>query len=72
VSFPGGVYGGVAVPDTDGRVLVAVGPGGAAASLDGGQNWKTIDDRSWWAVGSMGVDGTWVVGPGGRVAQLEW
>lgn len=72
LSFPGAAYGGLSVPGTDGRVLVAVGPGGAAVSLDSGHRWTTIDERSWWAVGSRGLDSTWIVGPEGRIARLDW
>lgn len=70
--FPGAAYGGLAVPGTDGRGLVAVGPGGAAVSADGGGSWRLLDDRAWWAVGSAGLDGSWIVGPGGRIARLVW
>jgi photosystem II stability/assembly factor-like uncharacterized protein len=72
LSFPGAAYGGLAVPHTDGRTLVAVGPGGAAVSLDAGQSWTTIDDRAWWAVGSAGPGATWMAGPDGRLAWLAW
>ncbi|MBW3554871.1 MAG: oxidoreductase [Gemmatimonadetes bacterium] len=72
LSFPGAAYGGLAVPGTDGRGLVAVGPGGAAASVDGGESWMTFDDRAWWAVGSGGVGATWISGPDGRIARLAW
>jgi hypothetical protein len=71
--FPGAAYGGgLAVPGTDGRGLVAVGPGGAAVSADGGRSWRLLDDRAWWSVGSAGLDGSWIVGPGCRIAGLVW
>lgn len=70
--FPGAAYGGLAMPGTDGRGLVAVGPGGAAVSGDGGAGWTMVDERSWWAVGSAGVDATWIAGPDGRIARLSW
>jgi photosystem II stability/assembly factor-like uncharacterized protein len=69
--IPGAIYGGVHLPDTDGRVFVVVGPGGAAASLDGGVRWSTLDPRPWWGIGSGGPDATWVTGPQGRVARLR-
>lgn len=70
--FPGAAYGGLAVPGTDGRGLVAVGPGGAAVSTDGGATWVVVDARAWWAAGSVGVEATWITGPGGRIARLGW
>lgn len=70
LSFPGAAYGGLAVPGTGGRALVAVGPGGAAVSGDGGATWVTVDDRSWWATGSAGPRATWITGPDGRIARL--
>ena len=72
LSFPGAAYGGLVVPGTDGRGLVAVGPGGAAASVDGGASWITLDERAWWAVGSGGEAATWITGPQGRIARLSW
>jgi hypothetical protein len=62
----------VVIPGTDGAGLVAVGPGGAALSTDGGDTWATLDDRAWWAVGSLGVEATWIAGPDGRLARLAW
>lgn len=71
VSFEGAVYGGVHVPGTGGRTLVVVGPGGAAVSMDAGESWTTVDERSWWGVGSGGPNATWLAGPDGRVARLR-
>ena len=68
----GAVYGGVHVPGTDGRALVAVGPGGADVSLDGGQSWRTLDPRAWWGIGSAGPDATWIGGPEGRLARIRF
>lgn len=45
---------------------------GAAASVDGGASWITVDERAWWAVGSGGAGATWVTGPDGRIARLAW
>lgn len=67
----GAAYGGVHIPDTDGRALLAVGPGGVDASLDGGQTWRTVDGRAWWGIGSGGALATWIVGPTGRIARVR-
>ncbi|MDE2772586.1 MAG: hypothetical protein OXI46_02630 [Gemmatimonadota bacterium] len=67
----GAAYGGVHIPDTDGRALLAVGPGGVDASLDGGQTWRTVDGRTWWGIGSGGALATWIVGPTGRIARVR-
>jgi len=67
----GALYGGVHVPDTGLRALLAVGPRGATASLDGGESWSVVDLRSWWGVGSGGPDATWITGPGGRIARVR-
>lgn len=71
LSFDGPIYGGVHVPGTTGRALAAVGPGGAAVSLDGGLSWTTVDERAWWGVGAVGPDAVWITGPEGRIARLR-
>lgn len=71
VAMNGAVYGGVQVPQTGGRAVVAVGPGGLDVSTDGAGSWRTLDARSWWGLGSGGADATWVVGPQGRIARLR-
>jgi|GEM_PF-405173 len=72
VAMNGAVYGGTHVPYTEGRVLLAVGPGGADVSHDAGMSWRTLDARSWWGLGSTGPQTTWLVGPEGRVARVRW
>jgi photosystem II stability/assembly factor-like uncharacterized protein len=72
LSFDGAVYGGLhvpAVPDDD--YLLAVGPGGLAASNDGGDQWLTVDAQAWWGLGSAGPHATWVAGPEGRIARVR-
>ena len=71
LAMAGAAYGGVAVPGTDGRALVAVGPGGADVSLDGGRSWTTLDARAWWGVGASGPDAVWIAGPQGRIARVR-
>ena len=68
----GPVYGGTHVPGTDGQALVAVGPGGADISMDGGQSWSTLDARAWWGIASGGTGATWIAGPEGRIARLRF
>ena len=65
------VYGGVHVPGTGTSALIAVGPGGADVSLDGGSTWRTMDPQAWWGVGSGGADASWITGPGGRIARVR-
>ena len=71
LSLLGPVFGGAHVPGTDGRALVAVGPGGLDVSGDGGASWATLDTRAWWGIGSGGPDATWVAGPNGRIARIR-
>ena len=72
VSFDGALYGGIHVPRAGRAALLAVGPGGLAASLDGGDTWSTIDSRAWWGIGSAGPGATWIAGPQGRIARVAW
>jgi photosystem II stability/assembly factor-like uncharacterized protein len=67
----GAIYGGVHVPGTGGRYLIAVGPGGADVSTNGGLGWGTLDAQAWWGVGSGGPDASWITGPGGRIARVR-
>lgn len=68
--FPGGVYGLAYLPGTDGG-LVAVGPGGAAYSPDGGGSWTALDSASYWSVGFASGQAGWMVGPKGRIAKVQ-
>ncbi|HUH12935.1 MAG TPA: hypothetical protein VMK65_07480 [Longimicrobiales bacterium] len=71
VAMSGALYGGLHVPGTGGRVLLAVGPGGADLSADGGATWSPLDARAWWGIGSAGPDATWLAGPEGRLARVR-
>jgi photosystem II stability/assembly factor-like uncharacterized protein len=71
LSLLGAAYGGVHVAGTGGQALIAVGPGGADVSFDGGQSWRTADGGSWWGIGSAGMDATWIVGPDGAIARVR-
>ncbi|HEX9894082.1 MAG TPA: hypothetical protein VGA78_09150 [Gemmatimonadales bacterium] len=69
--FPGPAYGAAVVP---GRRLtaVAVGPGGAAWTSDGGVSWQLLNRDDSWSVG-FAADGTgWMVGPRGRIVRVEF
>jgi photosystem II stability/assembly factor-like uncharacterized protein len=70
-AMAGPIYGGLHVPGSDLVVLMAVGPGGADFSNDGGRTWRTLDPQAWWGVGSDGPDATWIGGPGGRIARVR-
>ena len=67
--FPGAAYGVATVPGTS--AAVAVGPGGAALSRDGGRSWERFDDRAWWGVAAAGPDAVWLTGPDGRIARVR-
>lgn len=72
LAFDGAVYGGAHVPGTDGRALLAVGPGGLAASTNHANAWSLVDSRAWWGIGSAGPDATWIAGPRGRIARVRF
>ncbi len=69
--FPGAIYGAAYVPASDPAALVAVGPGGAAASFDHGASWALLDSADYWGLGFAGTSAGWLVGPGGRVTMLS-
>ena len=71
LAMRGAAFGGVHLAGTGGRALLAVGPGGADLSVDGGRSWRTVNGGSWWGIGSVGSDGTWIVGPEGRIARVR-
>ena len=68
--FRGAVYGSAYAPGSD--LLVAVGPGGAAYSLDSAGSWAVLDSLTHWGVdfGSSSVG--WMVGPEGRITKVEF
>jgi len=60
----------VALPDTPGPTLVAVGPNGSDLSTDGGLTWRRFSDAGYHAV-ACAPDGTvWASGADGRLAKL--
>ena len=72
VAFDGAVYGGAHVPGTGGRALLAVGPGGLAASTSQANSWSLVDSRVWWGIGSAGTGASWIAGPRGRIARVRF
>jgi photosystem II stability/assembly factor-like uncharacterized protein len=68
--FPGPVFGAAYSRSSD-PWLVAVGPGGAAASNDDGRTWTLIDSAAYWSVGFGSPRVGWAVGPGGRITRIE-
>lgn len=71
-SFNGAVYG-VAYAMVRGKpVAVAVGPGGAAFSVNDGDTWTLLDSAPYWSVGFGRRGRGWLVGPKGRVVRLDW
>ncbi|MDT8435871.1 MAG: hypothetical protein RRA92_03855 [Gemmatimonadota bacterium] len=69
--FPGAAYGAAWVPGTDPPLAVAVGPGGADLTRDGGLSWTALADGAWWGLGFASRRAGWIVGPEGRIARVE-
>jgi hypothetical protein len=60
------------VPESKGRRLIAVGPGGTDTSDDGGSTWTPIGDEGFHALSISPAGGAaWAVGEGGRIAALH-
>lgn len=70
-SFTGAVFGAVFVPATAGGV-VAVGPGGASLSSDGGTTWAPLDSLNYWSAGFASRQAGWLVGPKGRITRVSY
>jgi photosystem II stability/assembly factor-like uncharacterized protein len=75
--FAGAIYGGAFVPGTgapgeEPAALLAVGPSGAAYSLDEGGTWAPLDALSYWGVGAVSARAAWLVGPGGRITRVSF
>lgn len=68
--FPSAIYGASYIPGARTPTLVAVGPGGAAASFDDGRSWTPVDTAAYWAVAFASSGTGWAVGPGGRIERL--
>ena len=70
-TFPGAVYGAVAVPSRPGA-LVAAGPRGLDYSTDDGASWTRLDTLAYWSVGFGSRTVGWAVGPNGRIVRIQW
>lgn len=68
-TFAGAIYGAARVPGA-GESIVALGPGGANLSRDGGRTWITLDTLAYWSVDVASPRAGWMVGPGGRIVRL--
>ena len=66
----GAVYGAAWVPGAASPTLLAVGPGGADISRDGGRSWRALDSLAYWSVGVASPRAGWLVGPGGRIVKV--
>jgi photosystem II stability/assembly factor-like uncharacterized protein len=53
------------------KVWLAVGTSGSDISRDRGKSWRPFDSAAYNAIGAAG-DAVWAVGPGGRIAKLQW
>jgi photosystem II stability/assembly factor-like uncharacterized protein len=53
------------------KLWIAVGTSGSDMSSDGGQSWKLFDSGAYNAIGAVGSDAAWAVGPNGRVGHLR-
>lgn len=70
--FEGAIFGGAWVPGTEPAALVAVAPGGAAWSGDGGATWAPVDTAAYWGLGFASPSTGWLVGPGGRITKVDF
>jgi photosystem II stability/assembly factor-like uncharacterized protein len=69
---PAGYRSGVAyLPGTRPPILVAVGPTGTDLSVDGGEEWKSLGESGFDAVGFAVPDAGWAVGEGGRISKYR-
>jgi photosystem II stability/assembly factor-like uncharacterized protein len=66
----GAIYGGAFVPGAPTPTLVAVGPGGADLSVDGGATWTQLDTLAYWGLGIASERAGWLVGPNGRIVKV--
>jgi photosystem II stability/assembly factor-like uncharacterized protein len=68
--LPAGYMSAVAyLPGTNGRWLVAVGLGGTARSVDGGESWTMLDTVAYNSVVFASAKAGWAAGPRGRIAK---
>jgi photosystem II stability/assembly factor-like uncharacterized protein len=70
--FAGAIYGAAYARVGCEWVLVVVGPGGAAYSLDDGDAWTMLDASPYWSLGFASNGTGWLVGPKGRIVRVDW
>ncbi|KAF1960082.1 Oligoxyloglucan reducing end-specific cellobiohydrolase [Byssothecium circinans] len=70
-SFPGGYRSGVSWVPGRRNVALAVGTSGSDITLDGGKNWRGIDNGTFDAVECASKNLCWASGAKGRVAKLD-
>lgn len=68
----GPVFGVAWVPGAPSPTVVAVGPGGADYSIDGGRSWARLDTAAYWSVSFASLSTGWMVGPGGKVTRVSF
>lgn len=68
--LPSGVWGGVYVPGSEPRTVVAVGPDGIVFSVNDGRDWTVVDSFNYWTVTFASSRVGWAVGRDGRVTKL--
>jgi len=54
------------------KLWIAVGTSGSDVSRDGGRGWTRFDSGAYNAISVSGNEAVWAVGPGGRIARLQW
>ncbi len=69
-TYPGAIYGVASIPRSPGS-FVAVGPKGAAYTLDNGLNWTHLDTLAYWSIAFSPHHVGWAVGPEGRIALVR-
>ncbi len=69
-AFSGAIYGVASIPGSP-HSFVAVGPKGAAYTLDNGINWTLLDTLAYWSVAFSSREVGWAVGPDGRIALVR-
>lgn len=69
--FSGAVYGVAAIPGTAEPAFVAVGPKGAAYTLDFAVTWTLMSGASHWSLGFAPSGRGFLVGPDGRIQRID-
>ncbi len=70
-SAPGALFGVAVVPKAGKTTAVAAGLGGLFVTRDDAASWNSSSPHAYWSVGAAGRR-AWGVGPGGRIARLEF